>query len=114
MSGAPPRGGNLFRDLPAPDGGERIDVLSRPAGCRVERIVSRGHRSPEGFWYDQDEDEWVVLLEGAARLAFADGRTVALAPGDWVELPAHARHRVEWTAPDRATVWLAVFARPRA
>jgi cupin 2 domain-containing protein len=77
----------------------------------VERIVSYGHRSPEGFWYDQTEHEWVTLLAGAAVLAFDDGRRLPLAPGDWVDLPPHRRHRVEWTAPDTATVWIAVFRR---
>jgi cupin 2 domain-containing protein len=86
-------------------------VLHEADGVRVERIVSRGHVSPAGFWYDQTQDEWVVLLAGAAELSFADGRRVRLAPGDHVHLPAHERHRVEWTDPAQETVWLAVHHR---
>jgi cupin 2 domain-containing protein len=77
---------------------------------RIERIVSRGHQSPPDSWYDQSEHEWVVLLTGAARLRFAEPSTVVeLFPGDHVHIGPHVRHRVEWTAPDRDTIWLAVF-----
>ena len=77
--------------------------------ARIERIVSHGQVSPDGFWYDQDEAEFVLLLAGAARLRFADGEIAALSPGDCLEIAAHRRHRVEWTDPDQPTVWLAVF-----
>ncbi|HRP26114.1 MAG TPA: cupin domain-containing protein [Thauera sp.] len=77
--------------------------------CRVERIVSFGHASPTGFWYEQAEDEWVVLLAGTAELAFDDGRRLALKAGDWVSLPAHCRHRVESVSQD--ALWLAVHCR---
>jgi len=100
---------NLFRDLAARGADERVDLLARGDGVRVERIVSHGQRSPDGFWYDQAESEWVVLLSGSARIAFADGREVRLTPGDHLLLPPHTRHRVVWTDPARATVWLAVF-----
>jgi len=99
---------NLFRDTEG-GGDERVDRLARGDGVRIERIVSHGHRSPDGFWYDQRETEWVALLTGAARIAFDDGREVRLTPGDHLLLPAHTRHRVAWTDPAQATVWLAVF-----
>ena len=102
---------NLFADLPpAPEAAERFtDLLHRP-GVRIERIVSTGPCSPPDFWYDQAEGEWVLVLRGAARLRFADEAADRwLRPGDWVEIAPHRRHRVEWTAPDEATVWLAVF-----
>jgi len=99
---------NLFRDTET-GGDERVDLLAAGNGVRVERIVSHGHCSPAGFWYDQGEAEWVVLLSGAARIGFADGSEVTLTPGDHLHLPAHTRHRVTWTDPARATVWLAVF-----
>jgi UDP-N-acetylmuramate: L-alanyl-gamma-D-glutamyl-meso-diaminopimelate ligase len=94
-------------------GDETVEVLSSAGGVRIERITSRGHASPPGFWYDQDEHEWVTLLSGAARLRLEDPeQTVELRPGDHLLIPAHTRHRVDWTAPDVATVWLAVFYRP--
>ena len=77
---------------------------------RIERIVSRGHASPEGFWYDQPSAEWVLLLQGSARLRFEDEpQPRELKPGDWVEIAPHRRHRVEATSVDQATLWLAVY-----
>ncbi|MEO8496473.1 MAG: cupin domain-containing protein, partial [Planctomycetota bacterium] len=67
--------------------------------------------SAEGFWYNQQEHEWVVVLQGAARLQFED-ELVELRPGDFVNIPAHRKHRVEWTTPDEPTIWLAVFYAP--
>lgn len=91
---------------------EVFTSLLSKAGVRIERIVSTGQASPPGFWYDQPEGEWVVLLAGEARLMI-DGEDVArtLKPGDWLDLSPHCRHRVEWTAPDQQTVWLAVHYR---
>ena len=100
------RRGNLFSPLPAAGPEEHFDLLFAGGACRVERIVSHGQASPPGFWYEQPEDEWVVLLQGSAELGFADGARLALEPGDWVELPAGCPHRVEATAV--GTVWLAV------
>jgi cupin 2 domain-containing protein len=101
---------NLLRNLPEACGDEALETLLETADLRIERIVSHGHASPEGFWYDQDESEWIVLLSGAAKLEFED-RTLPLGPGDSLNIPAHVRHRVEWTSPDEPTVWLAVFYR---
>jgi cupin 2 domain-containing protein len=103
--------GNLFAPVPAELPQELLEVLWRGPGCRVERIVSRGHVTPEWEWYDQEADEWVVLLSGSARLRL-EGREdlLEMGPGDWVLLPAHLRHRVEWTDPVRDCVWLAVHA----
>ncbi|MBI3822572.1 MAG: cupin domain-containing protein [Planctomycetes bacterium] len=78
------------------------------ANVRIERIASHGHASPDDFWYDQDQHEWVALLKGAARLRFDDG-TVEMKPGDCINIPAHKRHRVEWTTPEEPTIWLAVL-----
>lgn len=74
---------------------------------RIERIISHGHASPEGFWYDQPLNEWVILLKGVARLQFEDGM-VEMKPGDYVNIPAHKNHRVDWTTPEELTIWLAV------
>jgi len=101
---------NLLRDLPDASDGEVSDTIIAAPGLRIERIVSCGQTSPPGFWYDQKQAEWVLLLAGAARLRFADEEEErALAPGDWVHIAAHRRHRVTWTDPGHPTIWLAVF-----
>lgn len=101
---------NLFADVPAPLPAELQQTLVDRPGVRIERIVSHGHASPAGFWYDQAEHEWVAVLQGAARLRFEDqAEAVKLRPGDFVNIAAHRRHRVEWTTPDEPTIWLAVF-----
>jgi cupin 2 domain-containing protein len=98
---------NLFVDLPRDLPEEHFTTLLEAATVRIERIVSHGHASPAGFWYDQEHPEWVAVLEGAARLRFED-REVDLKPGDFVHIPAHVKHRVEWTTPHEPTIWLAV------
>ncbi|AWN49292.1 cupin [Methylobacterium terrae] len=105
---------NLLAGLPAsPQADERVDILARTPQARIERIVSTGQASPPGFWYDQTWDEWVVLLTGAALLRLIDEpEPRRLAPGDHLMIPAHRRHRVEWTSPDEPTVWLAVHLAP--
>ena len=101
---------NLFDGIPASLPDELTEILLSRRGLRIERIVSRGHASPEGFWYDQAEDEWVLLLAGSAGLAFEDeAEARTLGPGDHLHIPAHRRHRVAWTAADTDTIWLAVF-----
>jgi cupin 2 domain-containing protein len=102
---------NLLQDLPTALAEELVDVLAENQHVRIERIVSTGHRSPEGFWYDQDEHEWVVVLKGEAKLVFDDGKTVQMRVGDHLLIPARRRHRVDWTTPGEPTVWLAVFYR---
>ncbi|MDD3513285.1 MAG: cupin domain-containing protein [Synergistaceae bacterium] len=106
------RKGNLA-GLPAnlPDE-EIFEELLRTPSFRMERIVSSGQASPPGFWYDQEEDEWVALLQGEAALEFEDGSADKLRSGDWVFLPAHMRHRVASTSLEPPCIWLAVFARP--
>jgi cupin 2 domain-containing protein len=98
---------NLFADLPARLPDELVTTLLEAADVRIERIASHGHASPDGFWYDQDQCEWVLVLTGAAKLRFED-ETLEMKRGDFVNIPAHRKHRVEWTTPDEPTVWLAV------
>ncbi len=98
---------NLFASVPDHLAEELVQVLAGNSDVRIERIVSTGHHNPSGFWYDQDQDEWVLVLTGAAKLRFEDG-IMELTPGDHVNIPAHCKHRVEWTTPDEPTVWLAV------
>lgn len=105
---------NLFEAIPANLPDELVEVLAEGQGhVRIVRLVSQGHASVDGFWYDQEEHEWVVLLSGHAVLRIEEPATgeinsVELKPGDWLHLPPHTKHRVESTAPDEATVWLAV------
>ena len=89
---------------------ESVDTLARGKSVRIERIVSHGHASPEGFWYDQEQAEWVTVLEGEARLILEGvDLPMSLKAGDCVLIPAHKKHRVDWTAPNEPTIWLAVF-----
>jgi cupin 2 domain-containing protein len=101
---------NLLTNIPTSLAEELIEVLIENKDVRIERIVSTGHSSPGNFWYDQEEHEWVVVLKGEARLLFKDDiESVDLKPGDHINIPAHKKHRVEWTTPNEPTVWLAVF-----
>jgi cupin 2 domain-containing protein len=110
----PPPTLNMLSAIPPPGADEAIETLLQGDGIRVERIVSHGHASPPGFWYDQNEAEWVVVMGGRARLTIeGEAGDRELGPGDSVFLPAHCRHRVVWTAPGEPTVWLAVFVDPR-
>ncbi len=104
---------NLLGGLPAARDGEVGQLLLAAEGVRLERIVSHGQASPPGFWYDQDDAEWVMVVTGAARLAIeGQADDLTLGPGDAVYLPAHCRHRVSWTDPAQPTVWLALFIAP--
>jgi cupin 2 domain-containing protein len=103
---------NLFSPLPDAHAMERVEMLLTLPGVRIERIVSQGQASLPGFWYDQEEGEWVLLLAGAARVRFADETDARLLSlGDWLEIAPHRRHRVDWTDPAGPTIWLAVFYR---
>jgi cupin 2 domain-containing protein len=100
---------NLFTDVPASLAAERFDVLIDTPALRAERIVSTGHATPPGEWYDQERDEWVVVLRGSAGLRFEDeAEPRVMRSGDHVLIPAHRRHRVEWTDAQEPTVWLAL------
>ena len=98
---------NLFDNLPARLPDEFFETLLDSPDVRIERIVSQGHASPDGFWYDQPRHEWVVLLRGAATVRF-DEETIEMKPGDCINIPAHRRHRVDWTTPEEPTIWLAI------
>jgi cupin 2 domain-containing protein len=100
---------NLFAALPHRGDAEHVEVLVQTPGLRLERIVSLGHATPPGEWYDQTTTEWVAVLSGRARLHFeGDAEDIALRPGDHLVIPPHRRHRVEWTDPAQPTVWLAL------
>lgn len=99
---------SIFADIPKQLPAELCQTLLAKPNVRIERIVSKGHRSAEDFWYDQAQDEWVMVLQGRARLSFIDTSSIELNAGDYLLIPAHCRHRVDWTAPDMETVWLAI------
>jgi cupin 2 domain-containing protein len=99
---------NFLKNIPVA-ANEQFETILDTRNCKIERIVSRGHSSPEGFWYDQEKDEWVMVMKGSAGLLFAGQDEVfVLNPGDYIYIPKHRKHRVVWTAPDQETIWLTV------
>ncbi|MPW29336.1 cupin domain-containing protein [Agarivorans sp. B2Z047] len=100
---------NLFAKLPRDKSQEHFSDLLQADGLRVERIVSYGQASPEQGWYDQEENEWVSVLEGSAVIEFDNGQRVVLGKGDYLNIPAHQKHRVAETAENVATIWLVIF-----
>ena len=105
--------GNLFAAIDATSTGELVQTLLTAPDIRVERIVSTGQASPPGYWFDQERDEFVLLVSGSAGVLIeGEGATRSLGPGDHLIIPAHVRHRVEWTSASGPTIWLAVHCRP--
>lgn len=100
---------NLFDTIEPPFENEVFDDLLISENLRVERILSAGHTSPDGSWYDQGENEWVLVLQGAGVIEYEDGEKVRLDKGQFVNIPAHTKHRVEWTESKQTTIWLAIF-----
>ena len=100
---------NIFQNLPSDLPDEVFEIIQETSNLRIERIISRGHVSQGGYWYDQDWHEWVILLAGYAKIEFEDPReTVELTPGDYVQIPMHCRHRVIETSTEKEAIWLAV------
>lgn len=100
---------NLFTDIPADLPEELFQTLVQNPHLTLKRIISKGHTSPINEWYDQDFDEWVILLKGKARLQFArDKSIISLKAGDYLLIPAHEKHRVDWTEPEVESIWLAL------
>ena len=100
---------NIFASLPQNLNQEVFEDLICSSAVRIERIVSNGQSSPNQGWYDQAENEWVMVIEGKACLEFEDGTQCTLSKGDYINIPAHVKHRVVWTDPEYMTIWLAVF-----
>ena len=104
--------GNFFFQAPINSSAEIIEILLQTGSFRLERIISTGQATPEGKWYDQDAPEWVLLLTGKAGLRLEnDSQVIIMKPGDYVNIPARRRHRVEWTDPAQPTIWLALHYR---
>lgn len=99
---------NIFDLIPATLKDELFEELISKNGIKIERIVSHGHVTPEFEWYDQRSSEWVILLQGEAIISFLNEDDVRLKAGDYINIPAHKKHRVSWTKPDEDTLWLAV------
>ena len=103
---------NIFSEIPSTVRNEIFEVIADSRNVRIERILSKGHTTPAGEWYDQDLNEFVVLLKGRATLLFeVNNELYDLKPGDFINIPAHTRHRVEWTEENKVSVWLAVYYR---
>ncbi len=100
---------NIFASIPENLDEESVDLLLQGKGIKIERIISKGHASPPAGWYDQENDEWILVLKGAAIITFQNGGDLNLVVGDHVNIPAHTRHKVKWTDPDTETVWLAIL-----
>lgn len=100
--------GNIFEQVPEEIAEEKFELLAKGGDVRIERIVSKGHSSRGSSWYDQPQDEWVIVLRGEAIVLFEDDREVHLAAGSYINIPAHTKHKVTWTAPEKETIWLAV------
>lgn len=107
-TGMKPKQGNIFDNIPAILPEELFESLVKQKNLKIERIVSRGHSTNKGEWYDQPWDEWVLLLQGEAVLSYENGLEVAMKAGDYINIPAHIRHRVDWTPPESDTIWLAI------
>ena len=100
---------NIYSQIPVELQEELFEEIAHGGSFKLQRIISKGHSTPEGEWYDQEMDEWAVLLKGSAGVLIeGETQVVTLKPGDYLHLPAHQRHRVEWTHPDTQTVWLAL------
>lgn len=99
---------NIFDAIPEDLSAEVFEKIIDNGSIRIERIISKGHNSPDDGWYDQNHNEWVVVLKGKAILTFENNSTVTLKQGDYLNITAHQKHKVTWTAPDVETVWLAV------
>lgn len=100
---------NIFSKTPQHLGKEEFfELLVKNDTVTIEKIISKGQKSPESDWYDQKNNEWVMVLKGKAVLSFEDQTSVHLKEGDFINIPSHKKHRVSWTDPDNETIWLAV------
>jgi cupin 2 domain-containing protein len=100
---------NIFELIPPTLKDELFEEIISKSGVKIERIVSFGHTTPQDEWYDQRRDEWVILLQGEAIISFLNEDEVRLKAGDYINIPAHKKHRVSWTKPEEESVWLAIY-----
>lgn len=102
---------NIFESIPEDLAQECFTTLAKAQSVKIERIVSKGHASPSGDWYDQADNEWLIVIEGQAILSFVSQSDIHLGVGDYLNIPARKKHRVKWTPSDVETIWLAVHYR---
>tara|TARA_R110002074_G_scaffold251414_2_gene422945 strand:+ start:232 stop:552 length:321 start_codon:yes stop_codon:yes gene_type:complete len=100
---------NILSNIPNDIPEEIVENLAATNSIRIEKVISKGQSSPDDTWYDQHENEWILVVKGAGALVFENGDEVSLTSGDYLNIPAHKRHRVSWTDPEEETIWLAVF-----
>lgn len=101
--------GSLLVGIPTELPEELIETICSAENVKIERIVSKGHSSPEGFWYDQDWNEFVLVVQGSAGLQIeGEDKIVVLNAGEYLNIGSHVRHRVKWTDSSCETIWLAV------
>jgi cupin 2 domain-containing protein len=99
---------NIFENIPKDLPDELFETLLSDKSINIKKIVSQGHTSPKNGWYEQKENEWVIVLKGASKLEFED-KIIELKEGDYINIPAGKKHKVIWTIPDTETIWLAIF-----
>lgn len=99
---------NLLTGVPTSIPDEIFETIISKSNIKIERIISKGHKSEPNFWYDQDKSEWILILKGEARLQFED-KSIYLTSGDYLNIAPHQKHRIDWTTPEEETIWLAVF-----
>jgi len=99
---------NIFDNMPSDLTSEVFSDLLKTDAIKIERIISKGHKSPESGWYDQQQNEWLMLVKGRAVLTFEDQSERKLEAGDYLNIPAHQKHKVSWTDPSIETIWLTV------
>ncbi len=99
---------NIFESIPDNLNKEIVEKLAQSKDIKIERIISKGHTSPESGWYDQEQNEWVIILKGEARIAFETEKEIILGAGNYINIQAHAKHKVSWTDPETETIWLAI------
>lgn len=99
---------NIFTDIPKELPEEVFQTIIQHQNVKIARIISKGQKSEEEFWYDQEKSEWVLVLQGAAQLEFKD-KVIKLKKGDYINIEAHKKHRIKWTTPDEETIWLVIF-----
>ncbi len=99
---------NIFDAIPKDLSAELFENLVENKNVKIERIISKGHSSPESGWYEQADNEWVMVLKGGAIITFDDGSSFTLKEGDYLEINSFQKHKVSWTEPDIETIWLAV------